>query len=222
MVARLLVSLGLLGLAMGLLVFLPAGTVHYWQAWVFLAVYLTVSLLVALYLLWKDPALVQRRMKGGPTAEGRGTQKIIMAFASLGFCALLVVPGLDHRFGWSAVPTLLVACGDALVAIGFFLIVLVLRENTFAAATVQVAQGQRVISTGPYAVVRHPMYAFSCVYLLGMPLALGSWWGLLGVAFMFPFFIWRLLDEERLLARQLPGYAEYQRKVKYRLLPHVW
>ncbi len=222
MVVRMLVSLGLLGLAMALLVFLPAGTVHYWQAWVFLAVYLAVSLVVALYLLWRDPALVQRRMKGGPTAEPHGKQKIIMGFASLGFCALLVVPGLDHRFGWSAVPALLVACGDALVAIGFFLVVLVLRENTFAAATVQVAEGQRVISTGPYAVVRHPMYAFSFVYALGIPLALASWWGLLGVAFMFAFIVWRLLDEERLLARDLPGYAEYQRRVRYRLVPHVW
>jgi protein-S-isoprenylcysteine O-methyltransferase Ste14 len=161
-------------------------------------------------------------MGGGPTAEGRKAQKVIMLFASAGFISLLVVPALDFRFGWSQVPLVGVAAGDLLVAIGFAFVWRVYRENTFASATIQVAEGQSVISTGPYAIVRHPMYASSFLYLLGTPLALGSYWGLLGLVGMLPVLIWRLLDEEGLLARELPGYVEYQRKVRSRLVPGVW
>jgi len=140
----------------------------------------------------------------------------------MGFIALLVVPAFDFRFGWSAVPLSVVAVGDILVAVGFYFIFLVYRENTFASATIEVAENQKVVSTGPYALVRHPMYASALLYLIGTPLALGSYWGFLAFLFMMSFLIWRLFDEERFLAKNLPGYVEYQRQVQYRLVPNVW
>src|SRR5262249_32468942 len=191
--ARAWFALAVLAAVMGLLLFVPAGTVHYWQAWVYLSVFMGASALITLYVMKKDPALLERRMSGGPAAEKRPAQQVIMLFTSLGFIALLVVPALDHRFGWSAVPLGVVVAGDVLVAIGLCLIALVYRENTFASATIEVAEDQKVISTGPYAIVRHPMYAGGSLLLLGMPLALGSYWGLVPLAAMMPFLIWRLL-----------------------------
>ncbi len=217
-----LFSLVALSVAMGLLLFVPAGTIQYWQAWVYLAIFTGASLLTSLYLLKRDPALLKRRMSGGPTAEKETTQKIIMLFASIGFIALLVVPALDHRFGWSTVSPSVVMAGDILVAIGFYFIFLVYRENTFTSATIQVVENQKVISTGPYALVRHPMYASALLYLIGTPLALGSYWGLLAFVFMVSFLIWRLFDEEKFLAKNLPEYKEYQEKIPHRLVPYVW
>jgi protein-S-isoprenylcysteine O-methyltransferase Ste14 len=216
------VALAALGLVMGLLLFVPAGSTQYWQAWVYLAVFIGASALTTLDLMKRDPALLKRRMRGGPTAEKEPTQRIIMLFTSLGFIALLVVPALDHRYGWSAVPSYAVLAGDLLVAVGFYFIALVYRENTYTSATIEVATGQKVVATGPYAIVRHPMYASASLYILGTSLALGSYWGFLAAAGMIPFLIWRLLDEERLLARDLQGYTEYQARVPYRLIPFVW
>jgi protein-S-isoprenylcysteine O-methyltransferase Ste14 len=132
------------------------------------------------------------------------------------------VPALDYRFGWSTVPPGVVAAGDVLVAVGFYLIVLVYRENTYTSATIEVTADQKVVSTGPYAIVRHPMYASALLYLVGTPLALGSYLGLVPLAALLPFLMWRLFDEERFLAESLPGYVEYQRKVRHRLIPRVW
>ena len=220
--ARALRRLAALALGLGLLLFLPARTIHYWQGWLYLLVFTGSSLLLTLYLLKKDPALLRRRMSGGPTAEREPAQKLIMLFASIGFIALLVVPALDHRFGWSAVPACVALLGDILVAIGFYGIWLVYRENTFSSATIELAQDHRVISTGPYAIVRHPMYAFGSLFLLGTPLALGSYWGLAPFAATMPFLIWRLVDEERFLAQRLPGYKDYQKQVPDRLIPRIW
>jgi protein-S-isoprenylcysteine O-methyltransferase Ste14 len=211
-----------LAVVMALLLFVPAGTVRYWQAWVYLAIFIGTSGLTTLYLLRRDRALLERRMHGGPTGEKRPAQKLIMSGTSVGFVALLVVPALDHRFWWSAVPLGVVVGGDVLVLVGFALIVRVYRENTFTSATIEIAENQRVISTGPYAIVRHPMYASGFLYLAGTPLALGSYWGLVPLAAMAPFLIWRLLDEEHMLAASLPGYTDYQRRVPHRLVPFVW
>jgi protein-S-isoprenylcysteine O-methyltransferase Ste14 len=219
---RALLSLVLLAAVMGLLVFGLAGTIRYWQGWLYLAVFFTVSLLTTLDLMRRDPALLERRMRGGPTAETRPAQKLVMLGASLGFIALLVIPALDHRFQWSTVSTAIVLIGDALVVIGFYFIFRVYRENTFTSATIEIAENQTVVSTGPYAIVRHPMYASALLYVIGTPLALGSWWGLMGVVVMLPFLIWRLFDEERMLVANLAGYADYKAKVPFRLIPHVW
>jgi protein-S-isoprenylcysteine O-methyltransferase Ste14 len=161
-------------------------------------------------------------MRGGPTAEKRPAQRLVMLGASVGFISLLVLPAFDRRFHWSDVSVGVVLAGDVLVVVGFYFILRVYRENTFTSATIEIAPNQTVVSTGPYAIVRHPMYASALLYVIGTPLALGSYWGLIGVAVMLPFLIWRLFDEERMLVANLPGYVEYQRKVRHRLIPFVW
>jgi protein-S-isoprenylcysteine O-methyltransferase Ste14 len=215
-------GLVLLFLAMTALVFIPAGTLDYWQAWLFLAVYFASSVALSLDLMKRDPALLARRMSGGPTAEKEPVQKIIMWFTSAGFIGLLVVPALDHRFGWSQMPPYLAVVGNALMVLGWFAIFLVFKENTFTSATIELAPGQTVISSGPYALVRHPMYVGALVMLLGIPIALGSWWGVLVLVVILPALVWRLLDEEKFLARNLPGYVAYQKRVQYRLIPLIW
>jgi protein-S-isoprenylcysteine O-methyltransferase Ste14 len=188
-------ALAVLAVVMAFLLFVSAGTIHYGQAWAYLGIFAGASALITLYLIRKDLGLLERRMSGGPTAEKQPAQKFIMLCVSIGFIALLVVPGLDHRCGWSAVPLAVVVAGDVLVAIGFYLISRVYRENTFTSATIEVAENQKVISTGPYALVRHLMYASASLYLLGTPLALDSYWGLVPLAAMVPFLIWRLFAE---------------------------
>jgi protein-S-isoprenylcysteine O-methyltransferase Ste14 len=211
-----------LALVMGALLFLTAGTVRYWQAWAFLAVFFGAAIAHTLYLMKHDRALLERRLAGGPTAEKEARQKIIMSFTSLGFIALLVVPALDRRFGWSALPAYSAVGGDVLIAVGYYLIFRVFKENTFTSAIIEVAQDQKLISTGPYAIVRHPMYASALLYLIGIPFALGSPWALVALGATMPFLIWRLFDEERFLSRNLAGYTEYRTRVRWRLIPHVF
>ena len=215
-------SLAVLAIVMGLLLFVPAGTVHYGQAWVYLSIFIGASTLITLSLMRHDPALLTRRMRAGPTAERQPAQRLIMLCASIGFIALLVVAALDFRCGWSAVPLGGVVVGDVLVVTGFYGIFRVYRANTFTSATIEVVKDQQVIATGPYAIVRHPMYASGALYLLGTPLALGSYWGFVVLGAMLPFLLWRLVDEERFLAQHLPGYTAYQQRVRYRLVPCVW
>ena len=182
-------ALGMLAAVMGLLLFVAAGTMSYWQAWVYLGIFFGASALTTAFLIRRDPALLERRMRGGPTAEKRPVERVIMVFTSIGFIALLVVPALDHRFRWSTVPAWAVIAGDVLVVIGFYFIFLVYRENTFTSATIELAPGQTVISTGPYAIVRHPMYASALLYLVGTTLALGSYWGMVPLVATIPFLI---------------------------------
>jgi protein-S-isoprenylcysteine O-methyltransferase Ste14 len=219
---KVLLSLAILILIMAALIFIPAGTLNYSQAWLFLAVYFASSLGITLYLMKKDPALLQRRMRGGPTAEKQPTQKIIQTLTSLSFIALLVVPALDHRFGWSHVPPAVALLGDALIVLGFLGVLRVFKENTYTSSTIELAADQQVISTGPYALVRHPMYAAASGLLIGIPIALGSFVGLIAFATIAPVLMWRLLDEEKFLAANLPGYIEYQKKVPHHLIPGVW
>jgi protein-S-isoprenylcysteine O-methyltransferase Ste14 len=215
-------GLAVLVLVMASLVFGAAGTLRYWQAWTFLAVYFAASLAITLDLIRNDPALLARRMGGGPFAEKEPAQKLIMFAISLGFIGLLALPAVDHRLGWSDLPGWAAIAGDVIMLLGWLGIFFVFRENSFASAVIESAADQRVISSGPYAWVRHPMYAAALVMLLGMPLALGSAWGVLLVLALVPLLIWRLMDEERFLVNHLPGYREYQGRVRYRLLPRIW
>ena len=215
-------GLAVLFLIMASLLFVAAGTLHYWQAWLFLAVYFLASLAITLYLINNNRALLARRMSGGPFAEKEPAQRIIMALVSIGFVGLILLPAIDHRFGWSHLSIPAILAGDALVLLGWLGIFFVFRENSFASATIESAEDQRVISTGLYAWVRHPMYATSLLMLLGIPVALGSWWGVLIVVAIVPALIWRLTDEERFLVGHLAGYAAYREKTRYRLIPHVW
>jgi protein-S-isoprenylcysteine O-methyltransferase Ste14 len=216
------VQLLLFPVVVGALLFLPAGTLDYWEAWVFAGVFFACSAAIGIWLMIKDPKLLERRMNVGPTAEKETAQKVIAMFALLSFAGSSVLPALDHRFGWSAVPTSVVILGNILIALSYLAFYFVLRENTYAASTIQVEENQRVISTGPYALVRHPMYTGALILMLGIPLALGSWWGLLLLIPGIAVILWRLFDEERFLSEHLAGYTEYKNKVRYRLIPFVW
>lgn len=207
---------------LGLLLFLPAGTLYYWQAWVLIAVFVLGSNAMGIYLSLHDPELLERRKQAGPQAETRPAQKIIMTVLIVGFIGMLVLSARDHRFGWSQMPALLSLAGDVLVAIGLYITFLVMKENSFSASNIRVFKGQTVISTGPYALVRHPMYAGALLFTLGIPLALGSWWGFLPVLLVIPMLVWRIFDEEKLLNAELPGYPDYANKVQYRLVPLGW
>src|SRR4029453_8911135 len=184
--ARAWLALAILASVMCALLFGMAGTTRYWQAWVYLGIYVAAAIPTMRYLVRRDPALFEPRMRGGPMFSTGSTQRIIMTFTSLGFIALLVVPALDRRFGWSSVPVWAVVLGDVLVATGYCFILLVFRVNSHTASPIQVVPGQTVISTGPYAIVRHPMYASGSLYVFGTPLALGSYWGFLALAPMLP------------------------------------
>ncbi len=211
-----------LGLAaFGLMLFLPAGTFHYWQGWVFLAVFALSTWIPSVYLMRTNPAALERRMRG-PFAETRTLQRILITVVFICFPAMFVVSALDHRFGWSAVPTTVSLVGDALVAIGLGVDMLVVIQNGYAAVNVVVEQGQRLVSTGLYGLVRHPMYTGNVILMAGIPLALGSYWGLVFVIPGLTVLVLRIRDEEHLLAHELSGYREYTQQVRYRLAPGVW
>jgi protein-S-isoprenylcysteine O-methyltransferase Ste14 len=209
-------------IALSALVFLPAWSLDYWQAWVFLFVMAVLTLAVTLYLMIHDPKLLERRVNAGPLAEKEKNQKVIQSFSTVAFLAIIIAPVLDHRFGWSHVSPSIVALGEVLIFLGFLIIFFVFRENTFTSGTIEVHEAQEVIATGPYAWVRHPMYVGGLIFLGGVPLALGSYWGLIMFVPIAGVIMWRLIDEETFLEKNLPGYVEYKNKVRYRLIPFVW
>ena len=178
--------------------------------------------LTTLHALKYNPLLLSRRLRGGPVAEKRTAQKIITGLGLLVFAAVLAVPALDHRFGWSRVPVGLVIAGDFLIVLWSCVNFFVFRENSFSASTVEIAYQQRVVSTGPYAYVRHPMYGAALLLFFGAPLALGSYYGLMISPLAIPIMVWRLLNEETLLATSLPGYREYTASVRWRLIPGLY
>jgi len=206
----------------GSMLFFPAGTFNYWQAWVFLVVVAVSAWIPVIYLLRTNPVALQARMRGGPTAETRTAQKIVIAGLYLSLAAMVVVSALDHRFGWSPVPTAICLVGDVLVAVGLGLVGLVVIQNSYAAATVRVEADQTVVSTGVYGLVRHPMYTGNVIMMVGIPIALGSYWGLVFVVPGLIVLASRIRDEEKLLQKDLDGYREYTQKVRYRLLPGMW
>jgi len=209
-------------LVLGFMIFLSAWSINYWQAWVFLVVYTIATGQMVFSLMKNDPALLERRMKGGPRAEPRPAQRIIMWCMSTAFVALFVVSGFDHRFGWSQPSMPLVIVGDTLLVLSFYLFNLVFRENSFASSTIRINEGQKVISTGLYGIIRHPMYFAGMLFIVSIPLALGSLWSLLVVLPTVPFMGWRIADEEKMLCTELEGYSEYCKKVKYRVIPGLY
>jgi protein-S-isoprenylcysteine O-methyltransferase Ste14 len=208
--------------AIAALLFIPAGTLNYWQAWVLLAVFAATAFIPSIYLQITNPTAMQRRMRSGPIAEGRTVQKIVMAGLYVSLAATCIVGALDHRYHWSAVPAALCLAGAVIVGAGLVMTALVVKQNNYASTTVQVETGQQVISTGLYGHVRHPMYTANTLILTGLPLALGSYWGL---AFLIPGILVlasRIHDEEKLLVEELPGYRGYTQQVRHRLVPGMW
>ena len=216
------VGLATLAIALWLAMFLPAGSLDYWQGWTYWLLFMGCVSVISFYFMKKDTRLIDSRLKAGPVAEKEKEQKLIQAFASLFFILLVLVPSLDHRFRWSSVPTYLVAASDIFVVLGLLIIFLVFKENSYTSGIIEVNEGQNVISTGPYSLVRHPMYSGGLLMLLFTPLALGSFFGLLAFPPMFFVIVVRLLEEEKFLAKNLPGYNEYQDKVRCRLIPFFW
>jgi protein-S-isoprenylcysteine O-methyltransferase Ste14 len=215
--------LGLVQLVVfGLMLFLAAFTFNYWQAWVFLVVVALSGWIPSIYLLRTNPVALQRRMRGGPAAETRMVQKVVMGGLWLSLAAMVVVSALDHRFGWSPVPTAICLVGDVLVAVGLSVVMLVVIQNSHAAATIRVEADQKLVSTGLYGLVRHPMYTANVITMVGIPLALGSYWGLVFVVPGVIVLALRIRDEEKLLQEELDGYREYKQKVRYRLVPLMW
>ncbi|MCW2587707.1 MAG: putative protein-S-isoprenylcysteine methyltransferase [Mycobacterium sp.] len=207
-----------------LLLFVPAGTLNWWQGWIFIAVFTLATLVPSVYLARRDPDALKRRMKAGPTNETRPVQRVVIAVCFLLIPGMLVIAGLDHRFGWSMVPVPvpIVILGDVLVAAGLVLAQWVVIQNSYAAATITVEREQPLVDTGLYGMVRHPLYVGALIMMVGSPLALGSLWALVVLVPGFVALAVRIVDEEQMLTEQLPGYDEYTQKVPYRLVPNVW
>jgi protein-S-isoprenylcysteine O-methyltransferase Ste14 len=198
---------------------LPAGTVAYWEAWVYMAVVFVPITPVLVYLLVNDPELLERRMR---TKEKDTRQSLLIKLASICYLLTFLLPGLDRRFKWCHVPFAAVVVADVLVLLGYGLFVLVLRENSYASRVVEVEQGQRVVTTGPYAIVRHPMYLAALVMFLSTPVALGSWWAVIPALPLVAVLVARIRNEEQLLTKELEGYRQYAQTTRYRLIPGVW
>jgi len=206
-------------IAIAAMFFLPAGTFRYWQAWVYMLILLVPLFIFAAYLILRNPALLERRMR---TREMEPEQRKIIALSSTVLLAAFIIPGFDRRFGWSSVPTWLVLVSDAVVLLSDIMVVWVLVTNEYAGRTVEVEQRQRVITTGPYSFVRHPMYLAVLLMYGFSPLALGSFWAMLVVALLPPVLVARIVNEEKVLLRDLDGYADYRKAVRYRLVPGLW
>ena len=209
-------------IALGALVFLPAGTFNYWQAWVFVVTFTLATIMPTIYIARTNPAALRRRMHAGPRAEARTVQKLVVIGAFSSMFAMMAFSAYDHRMGWSHVPTWVCVLGSVLLAAGLGLAMLVVVQNGYAAATVTVESGQPVVSTGVYTFVRHPMYVGDVIMMIGIPLALGSYWGLFFVLPGVLTLVLRIRDEESMLTQELAGYREYAQHVRYRLVPYFW
>jgi len=205
-------------LVMGLVLFLPAGSLMFWQGWILWSIFSVLTLYITAYFLKKDPGLLSRRMKVKEKEPQPGILKVLSFLSMLTY----LIPGFDFRFHWSSVPVWLVIAANVMVFLGYVLIILVFRENSYASTVIQVEQEQQVITTGLYAMVRHPMYLGLLIMELFTPLALGSYWALIFAFLFIPTNIFRIRKEEKLLLQDLPGYTDYLNKTRYRLIPLIW
>ncbi|HAJ77018.1 MAG TPA: hypothetical protein DCM64_11250 [Gammaproteobacteria bacterium] len=219
LLVRIIARLALLPLVIGLLVLWPAGTFDFWQIYAYFGFILVPMVGGVIYFYAKDPAVLERRMK---TDEKEETQKMVMVFLGLSVVAIYMIPGFDRRFGWSEIPVWLVLIADVFVVVGYLMMLYIMKVNSFAARTIEVEQGQQVIDTSPYALVRHPMYTAAMLIYLTTPIALGSWWAYLAVAVVPICLVARILNEEQVLRQDLDGYAEYTQRTRWRLVPGIW
>ena len=202
-----------------LLLFLPAGSFSFTGGWLFIALLFIPMIILGAVLLIKAPELLEKRLGA---KEKENTQKGVVALSGLLFLVGFIVAGLDYRFGWSNVPMWLVILASVILLVSYALYAEIMRENTYLSRTIEVQDNQSVIDTGLYGIVRHPMYAVTILLFMMIPFVLGSWYALIAFAFYPAIIIVRLLDEETLLTRELPGYEAYKQKVKYRLIPFAW
>ena len=209
-------------LALALFYFVPAGTLRSWQAWNFLVLFAIACVAMNVWFMKRDPKLIERRLSMGEKGEKRPLQKLVQFTLGPAFVLTFVLAGLDHRFGWTRVPDAIAIIANALVGIGLLVFFVVFRENSFASATVEIDAEQKVVTSGPYALVRHPMYTGGLLFLFAMPLALGSFVAQIFFPLFLVLIVLRMQDEERLLAEKLPGYSDYMRATPYRLLPGIY
>lgn len=219
---RVVVQSAAFAVLIAFLLLLPAGTLIYWQAWTYVGLFVVATTALSVYLIRKDPALLERRLALGERGEQEREQRIAQAIAGPSFLLMLLVSGLDLRLGWSRIPFAAVVVADLVVVAGFVVVFFVFRENSFTSAVVEVAPGQRAVTTGPYRVVRHPMYAGALLILAATPVALGSWWSAVFLVPLVAALALRTRHEERYLAEHLPGYREYLQATRWRLVPRVW
>jgi protein-S-isoprenylcysteine O-methyltransferase Ste14 len=219
LIKKIIKRFSLVPIVLGLLILLPAGTFNFWQVYVYLAVLVIPMIFVLFYFLKNDPMFLERRTRA---KEKEKAQKIIQIVFSLIFLSGFVIPGLDKRFGWSDIPINIVLITDIIILMGYLLIFFVFRQNSYASRIVEVDKGQKVISTGLYSFVRHPMYLGVLIMYIPTPVALGSYWGLIPMATIPLAIVLRILNEEKVLSKDLPGYKEYCQKTRYRLIPLIW
>lgn len=217
-----ILGLAFLMLVLAVTLFLSAGSLSFWQARVYLSVFTICTVLITAYLLKYDQKLLASRVKAGPTAETQKGQQVIQSLASLFFIGLFIVAGLDYRFHWSHVLPVVSLIADVFVALGFLIVFLVFRENSYTSAVIEVAREQQVIVTGPYRMVRHPMYSGASLLLIFTPLALGSWVALPLSVVLILVVVIRLVEEEKFLSANLVGYKAYCQAIRYRLVPLIW
>jgi len=219
LIRKIIIRFSFVPLFIGICTLLPAGTFDYWQVYLYFSVVVIPMIFVLFYFLKKDPRFLERRMRG---TEKEREQKLIQLINLAILMAAFIVPGLDRRYGWSAVPVEGIIITDAVILVGYLIIFLVFRENSYASRIVEVDQEQKVITTGLYSIVRHPMYLGVLIMYLPTPLALGSYYGLIPMAFLPAALVFRILNEEKVLRENLDGYEEYCRKTRYRLIPFIW
>jgi len=204
------------------LLFWPAGTFAYWQGWALIAVMVALSTPYTVYLATRHPQVLERRLRVGPAAETRTIQRLAVFGLQASVLAAMVLSAFDHRFGWSHVPVWLCVVGLGLTAVGLGASMLVVLQNSWAAGTIEIQTGQELVARGLYGIVRHPMYSGATLMLVGIPLGLGSFWGLLPGLLGVVALIVRTVDEEKLLVQDLPGYPDYRARVRYRMVPYLW
>lgn len=219
LIRKIIIRFSLLPVLIGLLILIPAGTFSYWQAYLYLAVILIPMLFVILFFFKNDPHFLERRIR---TIEKEKQQKIIQLTFSFFFFSGYIISGFDRRFGWSDIPTNIVACADIAVLMGYLLVFFVFKQNSYASRIVEVEKNQKVITDGLYSYVRHPMYLGIIIMYIPTPIALGSYWGLIPMATVPVALVFRILNEEKVLCNELDGYKEYCQKTRYRLIPFIW
>ncbi len=219
LLTRILIRLSMLPLVIGLLMLRPAGTFDFWQVYAYFGILLVPMFFALIYFLRNAPEVLERRMK---TSEKEATQQRVVAILIISVLAIFMIPSFDKRFGWSEIPVWLVLVGDTMMLLGYLFMIYVMKVNSFAARTIEVEQNQRVIDSGPYALVRHPMYAGFLLMYVATPIALGSWWAFLAVAVVPIALIFRIINEEMVLHRDLDGYGEYTLRIRWRLVPGIW